>query len=869
MRTPTRAGEPGPSGAEDGSVAEQITGLLDEAEKLLEAIRYDEAVQRARRAVELTEEHESVSPALQAESLLALASVLQEMGEPPRAMVLAEQAVALFETVPGRSGEEGVASALFVSGRLATDLGDGDRAERALLRAIRIDEQLHGVDHPEVATDLSALGSLYERQGRFDEAERALVRALEIDQRAFGDEHSRTASSRSDLAVLLMGSGDPARLDRAEELLSRALEVHREAHGERHPSVATDLTNLAGLRVLRGEHRSAEPLLRRAVAIDRELLGDLHPDSITGLGNLASLEAALGRPEEALGRMREVAERDARLIEQVFSVSSERRRSDLVDILREHLEALLSLVVRHLNDSPEAVRLAFELVVRRKGLELEALAIGKKIVTEGGDPSAERLARELRQVRQRLAELALSPRDVLGDPRRRMEELDALEAREEELETELARSLPGAKLERGLRGVDRDRLAARLPPGSLLIDLFRFQPFDETATPTADDGAWEKARYLAFLLPAGAPEGLRMIDLGEAEPIDTAVAALRRTLDPWGRRDPKPHRAPRHQPASPSDSRLIEEPARELARRSVVPMLSVIPHDAPRGRRLLLCPDGPLALIPFEVLPDAAGGFLADQYDIHYLSTARDLLRRDGLRDATGGRPLVVADPAFDLGGIPWQRPFRALRGTREEGRVVARLLDAELWMGADALEARLQQIASPTVLHLATHGFFFVPEDVGFGGEPVEDPLLRSGLALAGANIRLRGEPLPREAGDGLLTAKEVTGLDLRGTRLVVLSACETGLGDVRDGEGVLGLRRAFTLAGAENLVISLWPVPDAETRLLMEGFYRRLIEGQSPADALRGARLALRERHPDPSLWGAFICVGWAPGPSAELPA
>ena len=134
----------------------------------------------------------------------------------------------------------------------------------------------------------------------------------------------------------------------------------------------------------------------------------------------------------------------------------------------------------------------------------------------------------------------------------------------------------------------------------------------------------------------------------------------------------------------------------------------------------------------------------------------------------------------------------------------------------------------------------------------------MRSGLALAGANTFLRGGPLPEEAEDGLLTAEDVSGLDLLATELVVLSACETGLGEVRTGEGVFGLQRAFTLAGARTLVMSLWSVPDEATRELMEEFYRRILAGEGRADALRHAQLKLRQKYPDPYFWGAFICQG-----------
>jgi CHAT domain-containing protein len=226
---------------------------------------------------------------------------------------------------------------------------------------------------------------------------------------------------------------------------------------------------------------------------------------------------------------------------------------------------------------------------------------------------------------------------------------------------------------------------------------------------------------------------------------------------------------------------------------------------------------------------------------------------------------------------------FHRLPGTRAEGERVATLLDVSPWLDAKALEGRLKaECRSPRILHLATHGFFLPdqqpdlpdaardiridpigPHDEAPGagrlaGPMMENPMLRSGLALAGANIWLAAGRLPEEAEDGLLTAEDVTGLDLLATKLVVLSACETGLGQVHVGEGVFGLRRAFVLAGAKTLVMSLWKVPDEPTRELMEDFYGRLLAGEGRAEALRQAQLTLKAKYSDPYYWGAFICQG-----------
>jgi CHAT domain-containing protein len=222
---------------------------------------------------------------------------------------------------------------------------------------------------------------------------------------------------------------------------------------------------------------------------------------------------------------------------------------------------------------------------------------------------------------------------------------------------------------------------------------------------------------------------------------------------------------------------------------------------------------------------------------------------------------------------------FEALSGTRDEAEAISAMLDIKPLYGELALESVIKRCRSPKILHIATHGFFLedqkhdLNEDLQFSnfGKPedlksarwqavhkLENPMLRSGLALAGANTWIKGRQPPHEAEDGILTAEDVTGMDLNGTELVVLSACETGLGEIKTGEGVFGLRRAFVLAGAKTLVMSLWKVPDEQTKELMVEFYKRILDGTPKAEALREAQLEIKEKYPDPLYWGAFICQG-----------
>ena len=308
------------------------------------------------------------------------------------------------------------------------------------------------------------------------------------------------------------------------------------------------------------------------------------------------------------------------------------------------------------------------------------------------------------------------------------------------------------------------------------------------------------------------------------------------------------------------------------------------------SRQVLLSPDGMLSLVPFAALKDEHDHFLIEHYTITYLTSGRDLLRNKSQSESRQG-PVIVANPSFTI-NVPtssgdssnqttgqrsadFQSKFEPLDGTASEAQQLSTVLpNSIVFEGADATESSLKKLTGPSVLHIATHGFFLSRQSATPGpnqpqstrvaayeaGSTIkENPLLRSGLALAGANQLNDGR-----GDDGILTALEASGLDLHGTRLVVLSACETGIGEVQNGEGVYGLRRAFVLAGAESELMSLWKVDDDATRDLMIDFYKQLKNGKSRAAALREVQLKLIgiERYQHPYFWAAFILSGdWGP--------
>lgn len=372
-----------------------------------------------------------------------------------------------------------------------------------------------------------------------------------------------------------------------------------------------------------------------------------------------------------------------------------------------------------------------------------------------------------------------------------------------------------------------------------------------------------KPRYAVYALrSSGSPQWQ---DLGDAAEIDALIQATRRQLA-----DP---RLPAVQ---------VKPAAQALEARIMAPVRQLIGN----ATHLLIAPDAQLNVIPFQALVDPQGRYLLESYTITILTSGRDLLRLQ-LQPPKPTAPLVVADPTFDRAapatlvastratsqrsGDLRNLAFNPLPGTAAEAQALRQLLpQAQVLTQAQATENAVKAANSPRILHLATHGFFLENDPQALDPTPrglneptaftAENPLLRSGLALAGFNQRQSG------GDDGVLTALEVTGMNLEGTQLVVMSACNTGRGDVVNGDGIYGLRRAFTLAGARSQVSTLWKVDDEVTRDIMVAYYQNLLKGMGRTDAMRQVQLEML-KNPNtqtPYYWAAFVSSGdWLPLP------
>jgi CHAT domain-containing protein len=506
-----------------------------------------------------------------------------------------------------------------------------------------------------------------------------------------------------------------------------------------------------------------------------------------------------------------------------LAIGSERQRLASAASIAERTDRTISLSLGVGAREPGATALAALVLLQRKGRVLDAMTDTMASFRQRAGAAESDLLAQLGTITRDLARLALNGRGSITAEQHRAA-IAALEKQKERVESAISQH--NAEFRARALPVTLEAIQAAIPAGAALVEYAVFRPFDPKAASNAE--AYGPPRYAAYVIVGDGPP--RGFDLGAAAAIDEAVDRLRPAL-----RDPR------------------RSDVEALARVVDAQVFAAVRRAAGTASRLLISPDGALNLIPFETLVDGKGRPALERYAITYLSTGRDLLRMAVARPRRNA-PLIVADPAFGApastaGSAPY---FAPLPGTAQEaGEIRGMFPDAAVLSRDHASKAGLAGVPAPEILHIASHGFFL--QDAG-----IENPLLRSGLALAGAN-----DP-SRQGGGGILTALEAANLDLWGTRLVTLSACDTGLGAVRNREGVYGLRRAFVLAGAETLVMSLWPVSDYVTRQMMSDYYRGLTKGLGRGEALRNAQRALRaqssRRHP--FYWASFIQAGdWRP--------
>lgn len=782
--------------------------------------------------------------------------VYKELGRYPEAVVLFEKALSIRE----RSLDPEhllVASVLNNLGIVYRLRGDESRAIELYNRVLAIREKALGPDHPDVAT---AINNAVNANWGIDRSEAMYLRALAIREAKLRPDHPDIAQSLYNLAMLYSSAGQ---FDKAEPYCRRSLDIFKRSLGDEHPLVTYPLNLLAIVLKGKGDFITAERLFEETIALKERTEGPFHPHLGGSLANAANLYSMLGKTDNAaaaLARANEIFDYNIRLN---LTSGSEIEKLKYIDFLSLVSDLSLTILFDSKNGDRVLAPLAMESVLQTKGRVLDSVSETMNALRSRLDKDDLALLNSWNDTNTKIAKLVIEgPNGESVETFRK--KVSQHEAERQQIERRI--SSRGSGMIEHSKQVRTESISRSIPANAALIEFVVYRPIDRSRFEFAMGGIkprdpYRNARYAAFVTTSAGK--IEAIDLGEASVINAELQRFRATLRNTKDRNTKLL-------ATAAGARIFE------------PLRKAVGSAG----HILVSPDGDLNLIPFEALADNGGEFLIEKFAFSYLSSGRDLLKRNQ-GEVVESDPVVVADPDFGIPDgrtatpVPGTRSITAARdftetffaplsGTADEVKAIRSMFPSVKVLSGDAArEAELRRIGSPKFVHIATHGFF-VENPVGLMSSGADgtrapdnpiarrNPLLRSGLALAGANVRRGGED------DGILTALEVTGLDLRGSRLVVLSACDTGMGEVKTGEGVFGLRRAFQLAGAESLVMSLWPVSDQVTKELMSAYYRNLKAGHGRGDSLRRAQLemAAKPTRRHPFYWASFIQAGdWRP--------
>jgi len=881
--------------------------------------RYAEGEDCLQQSVEVVKRSRGANHRNVALAYYGLATLYQFTGRLQQAAEVQEQAVRIMREIFGETSMR----MAYYQNRLAMlyfELGRYDEAEVLFQAAHRVWEHNLGRTHESDPVSLGNLASLYLSLGRFAEAEEITRYHQAWVDSAKGDQANLRAWTRVAVAKCCLAQGRPAE---AEILLREALALGPDPHSQLgwdvinesnrglvetllatsdwhaadsvldlvwafvraeaagNASLVTGLHHLrARVRLGQGQFDQAVALCDSAYRFARQVYGqnDVHA-VVSALQLHGRALAAAGHVDRGLVLAGDAVSIRRRNLRHWAPLMSERDALKFSRRYRDAVDMYCSIFASVQQPSDEQVRMAATVLLQGKG-EVSDEVMRRQRHLLIGDTTAGRHTEALRIARYQLAQQFVKA-GAVRDWEAQHRDLDSLSDRVRDLETELARA---GYADRSAT-VDRFSLAElgrRVSKDAMLVEYVRS---------TAALRPLDTDHYFVVLVGGDLP--LRVEWLGPARRIDSLVELYRDHIESL---------ADMGMAASPEDQATYADIAGSLYDLLWRPIES----EFTTGRVVYVSPDAALHRVAFAGLPRPNGQYLVEAHELRYLSAGRDLLR-PRIASSPGGGLLAMGDPKFDASPQERREPatdattsmdqranigtirgiksgcddlqafeLSALPMTRAEVASVAQSWDAThtsgaaVHVGAAASEERLK-LESPgtAAIHLATHGYFIGDQcDLGSGGGGLADeigyiadnPLLLSGLCLAGAAYE--DSSLSRDGEDGFLTAEEIVGLNLEGTELVVLSACESGLGQVADGEGVYGLRRAFLMAGAHTVVSSLWSVTDEDAAAQLSGLYEQ--SDRPVAERLRALQLerleALRAQGlPDhPVSWAAWVAVG-----------
>jgi CHAT domain-containing protein len=769
--------------------------------------------------------------------LMDLGRYYQVAGDYPKAEVLFRQSVDLLRTPSGQVNET-YALAINALALHYETMGNYAEAEPLLRQALEIREKLNGKLNAEYSTVLQNLAALYQLQEDYAKAEPLLKEALDIDMKVLGAEHPQYSISLQNLATLHQKKKEFAQ---ATILLEQVRTLTEKTLGKAHPSYATVVSNLAALYQDEQKYDQSEKLWKESIELRRTILGEEHPDFARSLYGLAGVYFATGKLEEARVQFNLVINKYQRQITNYFSALSEKEKGAFYSRIKPVFEAYQDFCVQLAvqKKSPDAAQELYNLQLGTKAILLNASSKVRSAIIASGDTELQELFRQWQESKERLVLCYNYSREEREQLKL---DLRQLEATSNDLEKRISERSELFSTQVGKKSVTWMDVRASLKDNEAAIEILRVRK------KFASDSV-----YYAALIVSKGEDKPRLFIWPNGRAMENKMYKFHRNSIKF------------HYDDTLSYKYFWEPIAKVL----------------PAARTLYISSDGIFNKINVNSIKNSkTGKWVIDDYEIRLLSNTRELAEKrpstvTGTRTGSvfgyadfnlaetekaisTGKRSIATRFGFSEGDIPM------LPATEKEVDLLGKLLQERQWnvqsftLG-EATEANLKSIHNPQILHIATHGFFLGDVDINDELQTdderqiTQNPLFRSGILMAGAALK-------QESGqeDGVLTAYEAMNLHLDQTELVSLSACETGLGEVRNGEGVYGLQRSFLVAGARTIIMSLWQVDDVATQELMSSFYKAWLSGGDKFQSFRQAQLEIKERYKHPYYWGAFVLIG-----------
>lgn len=749
--------------------------------------------------------------------------------------------------------ETAYASVLNNQALVFQSLGQLDRAEKTLQEIKKTDSVEVGTSHPDYAVTLSNLALVYGDLGKFSEAELTLKKALDIQAQNQEGHTLSYARKLNNLAKIHQMAGSP---EKSIPLLQNALTIFKRTMGRKSAEYATATYNLGLAYWKSGKGATGYKYLKTSAAIRAKVLGKNHPryaESLLKMGEYQWYKKSVIDARRSFG---DVFENYYFQIDETFPVLTEEEKTRFYYTnIRGAFDKFNSFAVSHQHEEPALLNDVYDYLINTKGSIMLATEKVRRSIMTSGDST---LIGQFELWQASKEQIAKSYSLNQENP-----QLDSLLTSSNHLEKEVARRSADFAGQFIREKTSWKEIQKSLKEGEAAVEVLRFKNY----SPEAGGEFTEEVRYAFLAVTSETKDQPAIILLGEGNHLESKY--LRYYLNNI-----------KYKLTDEHSYRHYFEPLAEYLRKEKV-------------SRVYLSPDGVYNLINVNSIQNPSSKqFLIDEFDIRFVTNTRELTETT-IRRNDHQSSVLIGFPKFNLDTteLHYHHPIKTtsragnltrtwrggllrymrgeegisqLPGTQVEIDKIARLFGAtsSVFTTDMASESVTKKVNSPTILHIATHGYFLEDEkeDVKKSAAPyMSSPLLNAGLMLAGAeNFLKTGEPLNENGDDGILTAFEALNLNLDGTELVVLSACETALGDVKNGEGVYGLQRAFKLAGARNIVMSLWNVDDQATQELMTTFYAEMIRTNDQHQAFRTAQRQVKEKYPSPFYWAAFIMVG-----------